>query len=111
MKITFVKKIKVDGSPCNKCQEVTGRLEETGQINHIDQVLIAYEADPSSEGMILASELSVDRAPFFVVDHDDGRREVHTVYFKFVKEVLNQITTETEELIEILNDSPELDYV
>lgn len=111
MKITLVKKIKADGNPCKKCQEVTERLEESGQMSQIDQILIADEADPYSPGNLLASELAVDRAPFFVVDHDNGSRDVYTVYFKFVKEVLRQKTSEKEELTEIIRDNPELDFI
>ena len=96
MKITLVKKIKADGSSCQKCQDITERLEASDQMKLIDQVIFAIETDPYSAGMLLASELSVDRAPFFVVEHDDGRKEVFTVYFKFVKEILNQISAEEE---------------
>jgi len=111
MNITLVKKIKADGSPCQKCQDISDRLEASDQMKLIDQIIIADESDPASEGMLLASELSVDRAPFFVVEHDDGQKEVFTVYFKFVKQVLNQITSEEEELAEIMNDNPDLDYI
>ena len=111
MKITLVKKIKADGSPCQKCQDISDRLEASDQMKLIDQVIIADEANPASPGMLLASELSVNRAPFFVVEHEDGRREVFTVYFKFVKEILNQITSEEEELTEIMHDNPDLDYI
>lgn len=111
MKITLVKKIRTDGSPCKKCQEVIARLEESGQILQIDQILIADEGDADSPGNLLAKELSVDRAPFFVVDHDDGRRDVYTVYFKFVKEILKQKTSEQEELAEIMHNNPGLDFI
>lgn len=88
MKITFVKKILEDGSPCPKCGEVAERLEAEGVMDRIDETVIADARDPSSEGMRLADELGVTRAPFFIVQHDDGSREVHTVFFKFLREVL-----------------------
>jgi len=84
MKITLVKKILADGSPCKKCGEVIGRLEDSGQIDRIDEILVADERDPTSAGMLMAADLNVDRAPFFVVDNDNGSQSVYTVYFKFV---------------------------
>lgn len=94
MKITFVKKILADGALCKKCGEVVSRMEESGQLERIDEILIADERDPESPGMQLAKALKVDRAPFFVVDHDDGHREVYTIYFKFVKEIIEKHTEE-----------------
>ena len=111
MKITLVKKILADGSPCKKCGDVLKRLEDSGQIKRIDEILVADERDPTSAGMLLASELQVDRAPFFVVQYDDGRQDVYTVYFKFVKEVLEQETEEKDELKEILHNNPDLDFL
>ncbi|MCP5017346.1 MAG: hypothetical protein GY938_19065 [Ketobacter sp.] len=111
MKITLVKKILADGSPCKKCGEVIGRLEDSGQIDRINEILVADERDPTSAGILLAAELNVDRAPFFVVDYDDGRQSVYTVYFKFVKEVLDQQTEEKDELKEILHNNPDLDFL
>ena len=85
-------------------------MRETGQLEHIDHTVIAYEADPRSEGMLIAAEHSVDRAPFFIVERDGQAPEIYTVYFKFVKEVLNQKTTEDEEIQEIMNDV-DLDFL
>lgn len=112
MKITMVKKILADGSPCKKCGEVLERMEQEDQLKHIDQILVADERDPASDGMLLAAELNVERAPFFVVERDDGSREVHTVYLKFVKDVLQQKTNEADELKEILsNNAADLDFL
>jgi len=111
MKIIYVKKIKADGSPCKKCAEVTERLEKADQMQFINEILIADERDDSSAGMMLAKELSVDRAPFFVVEKADGTKSVYTVYFKFVKEVLNQQGNEKEELKDILDQNDDLDYI
>jgi hypothetical protein len=111
MKITLVKKILADGSPCKKCGEVIGRLEDSGQIDRIDEILVADERDPTSAGMLMAADLNVDRAPFFVVDNDNGSQSVYTVYFKFVKEVLDQKTEEKDELKEILHNNPDLDFL
>ena len=88
MQITFVKKIKVDGEPCRKCAEVEKRLNDAGMMSRIDEVVIADERDPESAGMALAAKHQVAVAPFFVVSEDDGTERVYTVYFQFLKEVL-----------------------
>lgn len=111
MKITFVKKINLDGSFCKKCAEVQQKMDDAGQNEMIDEVLIADERDPSSPGMELASLFQVERAPFFLVEHEGEAPVIYTVYFKFVKEVLNQKTQEKDELKEILNDNPDLDFL
>lgn len=88
MKITFVKKIKADGNPCTKCADVEKRLIDSGQMETIDEIVIADERDPESSGMQLAKQHQVELAPFFLVQHDDNSTSVYTVYFQFVKEVL-----------------------
>lgn len=92
MKITLVKKILPDGSPCRKCVEVQSRLEDSGYMDRIDHVLLADEREDHNEGLALARRLNVDRAPFFVVEHEDGREDVYTVFFKFMREVLEPDT-------------------
>lgn len=111
MKITFVKKILDDGSPCKKCGDVIQKLEATGQIKQIDEILIADTRDPESAGMKLALKLEVDRAPFFVVEEDAKDPVVYTVYMKFVKEVLEQKTEEKDELAEIMTNNDDLDFL
>jgi len=111
MKITMVKKILADGSPCKKCGEVLERMEQEDQLRLIDEIIVADERDPASAGMVLASELAVERAPFFVVQRDDGSREVYTIYLKFVKDVLQARTSEAEELKELLDNSADLDFL
>lgn len=108
--ITLVTKILADGSPCPKCADVEARLEKSGQIQHIDRVVIADERDPGSEGMIIAAHHGVTRAPFFLVQ-EDGDTRVYTVYFKFVKSELGAITSPQEEARELLNDNPDLDFI
>lgn len=90
MKITMVKKIMADGSPCKKCSEVLERLQSSGHLEKIDQILIAKEGEASSEGALLADLYQVDKAPFFVVEEEGLEPKVYTVYFKLVKEVLNR---------------------
>ncbi len=111
MKITMVKKIYADGQPCKKCREVEEKMVAAGQMDSIDEILIADERDATSAGMQLAAKLGVDRAPFFVVEKPGEEPLVYTVYFKFVKEVLNQKTSEQDEIKEIMNDNPDLDFL
>ena len=110
MKVTFVKKIKLDGSPCRKCIEVDDRLNSAGLMTRIDRVVIADERDASSEGMRLAAERGVDAAPFFIVD-DGGKETVYTSYIKLLKEVLETKTTEEEEAKDILARNDDLDFL
>lgn len=110
MKITFVKKIKADGSPCAKCNDVQEKLEKENQLQFINDTLIADERDPQSAGMLLASELGVERAPFFVIEKDNGEKTVYTVYLKFVKEILNQKQDEAAIDKEIM-DNNDLDFI
>ena len=111
MHITFVKKILANGEACQKCHDVEQRLETSGQMAAIDETLIADERDPQSAGMLLAAEVKAERAPFFVVDTDEGERKVYTVYFKFAKEILGKRQSKKDEGKEILNDNPDLDFI
>ncbi len=111
MKITLVKKILADGSPCRKCADVLEKLETGGYMPRIDEVLIADERDTSSEGMAVAKQHNVNRAPFFVVEQPGKDTQIYTVYLKFVKEILNQSTEEKEELKEILQNNSDLDFL
>ena len=109
MKVTLVKKIKLDGAACRKCAEVEERLRSSGLMNRIDHVVIADERDASSEGMQLAAELGVDAAPFFVVDDEAGRR-IYTSYVKLLKEVLESKPSEEDEAKELAR-SADLDFL
>lgn len=111
MKITFVKKILADGSPCAKCGDVQDKLDQSGQMQYIDETVIADERDDQSPGMILAKKYHVERAPFFVVEEEAKDIQIYTVYLKFVKEVLNQKTDEKDEIKEILQNSSDLDFL
>jgi hypothetical protein len=92
MKIIFVKKIKADGNACKKCVDVEKRLRDNDQLDGIDEIVIADERDQNSPGMQLAKLHRVDVAPFFLVEQDDGTSRVYTIYFQFVKEVLQGLT-------------------
>ena len=77
MHITFVKKIKIDGTPCRKCAEVQARLEKDNYIQKIDEIVIADESDKNSKGMRLAKEYSIEQAPFFIVDDEKKYSNIH----------------------------------
>lgn len=80
-------------------------------MDRIDRVVIADERDPGSEGMLLAKRHQVDLAPFFMVEDDEGPVRVYTVYFRFLKEVLNARTTQQEEVAEIMDRNRDLDFI
>lgn len=111
MTITLVKKILKDGSPCAKCADVLEKLEASGYMGRIDRIVDADERDPDSEGMTIAREHQVNRAPFFVVDREGQAPEIYTIYLKFVREVLEQEASESDELKEIMKDNPDLDFL
>lgn len=111
MHITMVKKVLADGSPCRKCAEVESRLLGAGLMERINRIVIADENDPESDGMVLARRLEVDTAPFFIVEDDHGIERVYTIYFRFVREVLNATTPESEEIADIMDKNPDLDYI
>ncbi|MFL0802226.1 MAG: hypothetical protein K6L81_00790 [Agarilytica sp.] len=110
MKITLVKKILKDGSLCKKCIDVGNKLESSGHIARIDEVVLADERDPESAGIALAREHNVNFAPFFIVEKDGEAPVIYTVYMKFLKEVLEQETKEADELKDIM-DNQDLDFL
>lgn len=111
MKITFVKKILKDGSPCRKCADVERRLNSSGYIGRIDDVLVADERDSQSPGMLLAAKHDIALAPFFVVEDGEEAR-IYTVYFKFVKEEIeSNLTSSSKDAEDTLRANPDLDYV
>ncbi|MGH8120918.1 MAG: hypothetical protein ACRESK_09930 [Gammaproteobacteria bacterium] len=111
MKISMIKKIKEDGSPCRKCAEVEQRLKAAGLFSRIDQVIIADERDPDSAGMRLAAQFEVERAPFFLVEKEGESPRVYTVYLKFLKEVLGSTALEQDEAKDIMEKNPDLDFL
>ena len=114
MKITMVSKIRLDGTPCPKCEDVKQRLAELGLANRIDVTEIADERDPQSAGARLAALHNVELAPFFIVE-DGGRAKIYTVFMRFLREVLearpDANTTSAAEAREVLRANPELDLL
>ncbi|GAA6136754.1 hypothetical protein NBRC116583_05010 [Arenicella sp. 4NH20-0111] len=87
--ITFVKKILANGELCKKCQEVNDRLNVEGLIEQINHIAIADERDAESEGMRLAKQYDVERAPFFLVEENE-EVTVFDIYFKFKKHMASK---------------------
>ena len=90
MHITFVKKILENGELCPKCGDVFKRLKAEGLIDRIDHIAIADMRDADSEGVRIAKEHGVERAPFFLVEDSVGDIAVFDVYFKFQKFMAEQ---------------------
>jgi hypothetical protein len=110
MKITIVKKIKADGNLCRKSASVLEQLKQEQLLNYIDRIIFAHERKPDSEGLILAAQYQVTRAPFFIVQHDDNSTQVYTSYSRFLSEVLNHPVVAKAE-IETMAASPDLDFI
>ena len=121
MRITFVKKILADGSPCAKCADVEARLATSGQMSHINRVVIADERNPDSEGMRLAAHHEVATAPFFIVEQhpeegiaQDGSHRVatnttvYTVYLRFARDVFGNGADTVAEAREAMRADPDL---
>jgi phosphoadenosine phosphosulfate reductase len=85
MHITMVKKELADGQPCKKCLQAEEMLRVREVWDRIDEVVIADEADPQSDGMKLGAKYEIDIAPFFIVE-DGGEETVFTSIAKFLKQ-------------------------
>lgn len=110
-RLTFVKKILEDGSPCAKCGDVEQRLRDGGHWDRLHRVITADARDPDSEGMRLAARHGVARAPFFLVEDDRGTR-VYTVFLQFQRDVLGGADGDrTTESRAILDAHPDLDLL
>lgn len=106
-RITLVKKIKLDGTPCRKCLEVTEHLQREGLMERIDAVVLADERDPASEGMRLAIRHGVSRAPFFIVREE----RVYDSFLRFKREVLTARLSPAEAARELVERYPALDFI
>ena len=100
MRISMIKKRLADGSECRKCLDATEHLRSRGLWNRIDEIVWADEGDPASIGMQLGAHLDVDRAPFFIVEDEDGR-SVYTSVLQLVRERLGQSVSVQEQVLAI----------
>jgi len=83
--IIMVKRRNPDGSECTKCKQATKILEQKGIWDKITRVVLAVPGDNSSEGVQLAKEHNMKKAPFFIVKQDDGTKTYASI-LKFVKD-------------------------
>ena len=111
MNITMVKKVKADGLPCRKSASVLEELRTLGLMQSIGRVVAADERNPQSEGFMLATHHSVEAAPFFIVEREDGTQSVYTAYTRFLKDVFNHDISETKQAVELLSQHPDLDFI
>lgn len=110
--IILVRKIKEDGTDCQKCQDVIDQMAKNDQLKYLDRIVAADERDETSEGFMIATKYNVSRAPFFLVEYKDGSNQIFTVYLKFVKEVLELETDKKAELKDTLTSMADnLDFI
>jgi hypothetical protein len=100
MHITMVKKRLTDGSECRKCIDATAMLRSKGLLDRIDDIVWAFEDDPTSPGMVMADELQIDQAPFFVV-RDQGVDAVYTSVLQLVRDRLGAPVTLAQQALAI----------
>jgi len=87
MTITMVKKVLADGSPCRKCVQAEEMLKRRKLWDKLDEIVIADERDPSSEGFLRAKTYGIETAPFFVVQAD-SKETIYTSPLELIREVL-----------------------
>ena len=76
MLITMVKKMLADGSPCRKCIQAEEMLKRRKLWDKIDEIVVANESDPNSEGFQRAKRYGIDTAPFFIVQEGEEEPDV-----------------------------------
>ncbi|MBD2244378.1 hypothetical protein [Nostoc sp. FACHB-888] len=111
MNITLVKKIKLDGTPCPKSANVLEDLEKLGLLDRIDEIVAVDEREQLSKGFILALKYKVEAAPFFIVNNDDGSSHVYKAYYRFLKEVFHQEVSASKEILEMIDQNLDLDFI
>ncbi len=85
MRVTMVKKRLANGDACAKCVQAEQMLRGRGLWDRIDHVVWALEDDPSSVGMRLAATHDIDRAPFWLVEEEDGSTTIIASALKAAK--------------------------
>lgn len=88
MRITIVKKVREDGRLCRKSAQVWQDLQAAKLLSYIDRIVFAHPEKPQGEGMSLAIQYQVSKAPFFIVEENNEVSKVYTDYSNFLQEVL-----------------------
>ncbi|MEA5596738.1 hypothetical protein [Rivularia sp. UHCC 0363] len=112
MYIKLVQKIKLDGNPCQKSAKVLNNLKELNLLDKIDEIITADERQQSdSEGFNLARKYQVPSAPFFIVEDNEAIPKIYTAYYRFMKDIFKISISESDEILEMMAQNPELDYI
>ena len=85
MHVTMVKKQLASGEPCRKCQQAEEMLRGRGLWERIDEIVVAVEGEPASEGFRLGARFGIDTAPFFVVRDAEGHEEALVSTLKLMR--------------------------
>jgi hypothetical protein len=83
----MIRKILESGEECPKCQEAVKLLREKGVYDKINKVVDAVVGNPESEGFKIAQQYAIERAPFFIVEKDDGEKKIIVSVLQFVREM------------------------
>ncbi len=75
----MVKKVLPNGEECPKCQDATRILKRRGYWDRITRTVFAVPGEPDNEGVRLAKEHGMTRAPFFVVGENSNARACGSV--------------------------------
>ncbi len=107
MRVTMVKKITADGTPCSKCRQAEARLRENGLLDQIDAVVIADERDPESPGWAMAREHGAANAPFWIVEYldDKSSAEVITSVLKLTQVLAGVEDTQAQRIVDLAPSS------
>lgn len=95
MRVTMIKKELANGDPCKKCDQAVDLFKRRGVFHQIDEIKVAREADPESDGMLLAKKHNVALAPFFIVE-EGGSETVYTSALELLRTRLNGATPKAD---------------
>ena len=101
--VLFVKKILANG-------DIEQRLNTDGLTQHVDDVVLAREGDPTSAGMQLAARHDVQHAPFFVLRQVSGEEQVIDSYLAFKRWFSNRGST-IDDLADAVDKHPDLAFI
>jgi dissimilatory sulfite reductase (desulfoviridin) alpha/beta subunit len=87
VQVTMIRKILESGEECPKCQEAARLIKEKGHWEKITKIVDAVVGNEESEGFQLSRQYAVERAPFFIVEKDDGEKKVIVSVLQFVREM------------------------
>lgn len=111
MHIQLVIKIKLDGKPCRKSARVLDGLEKFDLLGQIDEIIAADERHPLSEGFTFVNKYQVESAPFFIVNEKNYSPRIYIAYYRFMRDIFQISVAQEEEILEIMAQNPELDYI